>query len=284
MVLVVLSVIFTTVHSTGLETALQFGANNNSYVLLMPDLTPARDEVTVCSWVKRMSNHRDSWQFWLSFATRKNAYELNLSDVGNLYFLQDLTYNTLPNETLTTIDEWHHICATWGFSNHTTFIYFDGELAGTKSTWPDRKLRNPGSLMLGQFHSGYGGGKIEENGYFGGQLYDLNIYSKQLTGVQIKDMFDQNRCSSNMNMQTFGKERIIQWKEILKEEKHGNVTEVLLDCASGWDVLYKDEFYNKEISENLIEDLETLKDLLQEFEGYKIDRKLIEHMKKHHDV
>jgi hypothetical protein len=58
--LLVLSVFLTAVIPTvhGFETSLKFGANNESYVLMMSDLSPASEEITVCSWVKRMSSHR----------------------------------------------------------------------------------------------------------------------------------------------------------------------------------------------------------------------------------
>ena len=282
LLLALLPVLLTTAHSCGHEfkTALKFGANNESYVLMTADLSPAREEITVCSWVRRMSDHRSSWQYWLSYATKNNGYELCLSDVGEFYFLQDLTYNNSPHRH--TIDEWHHICTTWGFADHTTHIYYDGELVGTKSTWTDRKLFSPGSLMLGQFHVGYGGKKIEEDAYFGGELHDLNIYSRELTDSEVRDICAKGRCSSYSK--TFGGDRFLRGEDFLQQKRHGNVTEVLLDCPSVWDVLYNEKFFEREISRNLIEDLDKLKNFLQEFEGHKMDTKLIEHLKKYHEI
>lgn len=280
--LLLLSILLTGALPTthGFETALQFGANNESYVMMMSDLSAASEEMTVCSWVKRMSNHRESWQYWLSYVTRSNAFELCMSDVGQFYFLQDLTRNYSPDRH--TVGEWHHLCATWGYDNHTTAIYYDGEMVGTKSTWADRKLKSPGSLMLGQFHWGFRGGKIEDKAYFGGELYDFNIYSKQFDSEEIKEIFNQGRCNSHV--QSFEDLKVIRWEDVLGEERHGNVTEALLDCPSIWNILYTEELLDRVIDEDLIQDLKEVKDILNEFKDHKIDEKLIEHLKRHHNI
>ena len=275
---VFLTVLLSSTH--GFETSLKFGANNESYVLMTADLSPASEEITVCSWIKRMSDHRKDWQYWLSYVTKNNAWEMALTDVGQFYFLQDLTRNFNPSSR--TIDVWHHLCASWSFANHTTFVYVDGELVASKKTWPNRKLSSPGSLMLGQFHTGLGGEKIEEDAFFGGELYDFNIYSKQLSSADVGDIFNQSRCSSFS--QSFEDDILLSWEDVLKEERHGDVTESLLDCPTVWNILYNEKFFTKKINQDILDDLEKVREILREFEGHHVDEELIQHLKKHHDI
>jgi hypothetical protein len=136
--------------------------------------------------------------------------------------------------------------------------------------------------MLGQFHVGFGGGKIEENAHFGGELYDFNIYSKQLNGADVKAIYGQGRCSSYS--QTFEDNRFLRWEDVLREERHGDVTEELLDCPSIWDILYNEKLFDRVIDIDLIKDLKEVRDILNEFEGHKIDKKFIEHLKRHHEI
>ena len=115
-------------------------------------------------------------------------------------------------------------------------------------------------------------------------MYDLNVYKTPLSSRQVREMFEEGRCSNYSQM--FGESNVVSWREVLREKRHGNIDEIRLDCPrdesdSVWDFLYDDEFYDKVISEDLLKNL-TIFRHLEKFEGQEIDDKLIKHLKKHH--
>lgn len=158
------------------------------------------------------------------------------------------------------------------------------------------KLRTPGTLLLGQLLRGSGVQNIERSYYFGGQLFDTNIYSIQLTAGQVKEIFNDGRCGNSSG--TFGEETFLSWSDILDEDRTGNVTEVLLeDCdhehvhpkeeeeeeeEGTWDFLYHQHFHDRIISNELIINIMSQLELLAEFHNHTIDDALIGHLRKHH--
>ena len=149
--------------------------------------------------------------------------------------------------------------------------------------------------MLGQYHKVYGGRWIQGNCYFGGELYDMNIFSTQLSAEQVKEMYSQGRCANYS--QTFGQETFLRWKDVLLQERHGNVTDVEMsecdhthpteeDTTDGvekkWQFLRGTNFYNKVVSEELISDIRARLELLGEFRNHSIDDPLVAHLEKHH--
>ena len=86
--------------------------------------------------------------------------------------------------------------------------------------------------MLGQIHYSYGGGDINSPNYFGGELYDTNIWSIQMTSSQVKEMFTQGRCSDYSL--SFKDNSFLSWEDILLIERQGEVTErELEECRPG---------------------------------------------------
>ena len=57
------------------HTALAFGKDASSYIILNKDASPLAESFTVCSWVKRMRNERGSYQYWISYGYGTNNYE-----------------------------------------------------------------------------------------------------------------------------------------------------------------------------------------------------------------
>ena len=204
------------------HTALKF--TSTGYILMRPDMSPLRDALTICSWVKRTSNHRsDDRQYWLSYVASANYDEIVISDTAWFWLFSDDTTYTQPTRTT---NEWHQICTTWGYSTKTKNLYYDGEQIGTEGTG-ERKLNTPGSLMLGQLHKGFGGGRINSAHYFGGELYNTNIWSFQMTSSQVKEMFTQGRCSNySLN---FKDNSFLSWEDILLKDRQGGVTEIELE-------------------------------------------------------
>ena len=119
------------------------------------------------------------------------------------------------------------MCFTWSFTTRTRNVYYDGQQIGTDGTRGRRKLNVPGTLLLGQLLEYDGVENIENGYYFGGELFDTNIFSTQLSAGQVKKMFTQGRCGNYS--QTFAEDIFLSWRDILRKERTGNVTEVQLE-------------------------------------------------------
>ena len=284
--------------------SLKFGKDNSSYILMSPDMSPLQEELTICSWIKRMSNHRSDSQYWLSYVASGNYNEILISDAARTFLFGDHTSYTEPS--LTT-GQWHHICCTWSYSSRTKRVFYDGVQIGSESTTSGRKLNIPGSLMLGQLHYGYGGGRISSSYYFGGEMLGTTFFSTELSSSQIQEMYSQGRCSNYT--QNFSDVTFLGWEEILQQDRHGSVTEKNLeecstdhthpteeeetteeeeettenpDNSTSWRFLRGEHFYNKEISTDMISRMTGRLDLLLEFYNHTVDDALIKHLEKHH--
>ena len=204
------------------HTALKF--SSTGYILMMPDMSPLRDALTICSWVKRMSNHYSTAQYWLSYVASANHNEILITDTARSFLFGDWINPDRPPSRTT--NEWHQICTTWGYSTKTKNVFYDGKQIGTERTG-ERKPRISGSLMLGQYQTGYGGESIHSAHYFAGELYNTNIWSFQMTSSQVKEMFTQGRCSNySLN---FKDNSFLSWEDILLKDRQGGVTEIELE-------------------------------------------------------
>ena len=205
------------------KTSLKF--SSTGYILMQPDMSPLQEALTICSWVKRQSNHLDDSQYWLSYVTTANEDEIVISDAARFWMFGDETSYSPP--TLTT-NEWHQICVTWGYSTKTKYVYYDGEEIGTEETG-ESKISIPGSLMLGQVHYGYSG---RNSTHFNVELYNTTIWSTQLAGSQVKEVFTQGSQCSN-NSLSFEDQIFISWEDVLLLDRQGEVTEIVLEeCAT----------------------------------------------------
>ena len=120
-------------------------------------------------------------------------------------------------------EEWFHFCATWSLTNSGTLsAYHNGKLLiqGGGKTEP---IAVGGNLVIGNDCIGGGTGNDGNAAYypFGGELTQLNVFSKELTGAEIKAMADAGIGSSVEK--THGKDRRIRWEDILQEKRYGNI-------------------------------------------------------------
>ena len=209
------------------KIALKFGRDNHSFIFLQPDLSPASEalSLSMCAWVKRNSNHLSNYQYWLSYVDQFDKNELVISDTGRFFLFKG--FSSQPDPDLG-VGEWHHMCMTWWFPSRAKIVYFDGVEVASSTTPKGRKLRTPGTMMLGQLHKKYGGGGIKDYHFFGGVLLDFNIFSKKLTSGVIKEMYAEGKCSDYSRK--LGVERVVSWEDILNTSRHGNVTETSILC------------------------------------------------------
>ena len=297
------------------RTALKFGEDGGSYIYMgFVDFTAMEEDLTVCSWVRRMSSHFSIYQCWLSYVgTTHGTEEILISDAAFSNLLNyDINY---PTDTQT-LGSWNHMCVTFSYSKRTVRSFYNGELFGQKNTRTGRKLDRTGSLMLGNYH--LSGGRAAPGNYFGGELYDTNFLSVELSADQINDLYKAGRCSDYSDR--FADDTVLSWEDIvaLQRAATGNVTYVEFECdnddpteetteetteeateevteestedsteestekgtedSGGWEFLRSKEFYNLLITEEMVSQLE----LLEEFLGHRIDDNLIQHLVKHH--
>ena len=291
-VLILLLVVLLTVQSHEVSyTALRFGKDTESYILMQPsDVNELTDSLTVCSWVKRLSQH-SSYQYWLTYVDTSNRMEIGITDTASCYLLQDWITYTRPARSS---GEWHHICLSWSISSRSKRSYYDGVQIGLETTPSGRKLGVPGSLMFGQCHYSYGGEGIQRRYYFGGELFETNVFKIQLTASQIQEMYSLGRCANKS--ETLKQSTYLSWEDILQVERNGNVTEVEMeecththpteetaeDETGPWQFLRRKMFYNRVISEQLLNDMTWRLKLLGEFYNHTADDALIGHLEKHH--
>ena len=224
-VLIFLALQQSVAHPSYTKTGLQFGQDEDSFILFKPDMSPVSEALSLCAWVKRGSNHLSNYQYWLSYVDQYNKNELVISDTGHFFLFKGFTSR---GGTDLSVGEWHHLCLTWWFPSLVGTVYYDGVEIASATTRPGRKLRTSGTVMLGQLHKKYGGGGIKDYHFFGGELLELNIFSKQLTSGQISEMYAEGLCSSYS--QRFGADLYIGWKDILQLSRNGTITETSLEC------------------------------------------------------
>ena len=258
------------------RTILKFGEDGGSYIYMGDvDLTAMEDTFTICSWVRRMSRWRRS-QVWVSYVgdTRKTG-EIRIDVTARSFLLGSYTSFTKPTQV---VGDWNHMCHTFNHATRTKQVFYNGELIFLGSANYGRFLDRRGTLMFGNDH--YGGNDPSVNNYFGGELYDTNFFSTELSADQIKQLYNEGRCSNYSKM--FTDNTVLSWEDILSHQRTGYVTEVQFECEneddSVWDFLRSEEFYNHLITEEMASRWE----LLGEFLGYRIDDTLIEHLVKHH--
>ena len=276
-------------------TALKFGKDAGSYIHMgTVNLSAMEEAFTICSWVRRMSNHNGNRQDWVTYwGSSQGEAEIIISDSAYSYLFYDITSYTQP--TLT-IGIWNHMCYTFSHSTRTKRVFYNGEQIGQETTPAGRKLDRTGSLMFGTWH--YGDGRAYTGSYyFGGELYDTNFLSIELSADQIREMYNEGRCFNFS--QTFADNIVLAWKDILDQRRTGTVTEISLEACSHthpteesteesteentvWDFLRGKEFYNFLITEEMLSKTEERFAILGEFTNHTIDDALILHLEKHH--
>ena len=207
--------------------------------MFRPDMSPLANALTTCAWVKRLSS--DGYPTWLHYATSSNDHEIFITNDGkfNTFFGTSLDLSRKINPSL---GEWNHYCYTWSTTSNTRKVYYNGELVGQGAT-PSRTLTLGGILFFGHERH-YDGGGTDEWEIFGGELFKVNFFAKELTAEEVRKMKDAGLCSDIE--EKYGRVRYLRWEDLLLEERQGNVTEVDPGCLpwpsveelqSCWDVL-----------------------------------------------
>ena len=124
---------------------------------------------------------------------------------------------------------WYHYCLTWSLSSQTQRVYVNGQLIGSRTTSSGRTFRNGGYLVIGN-DAGSSGSSMSTTYMFGGELYQLNFFSKELSSSEVQAIA-RDKCSGVEK--TYGDVRSIKWEDIISKPRNGNVTEIQSFCAPG---------------------------------------------------
>ncbi|KAL5267866.1 hypothetical protein ACHWQZ_G004794 [Mnemiopsis leidyi] len=281
--------------------ALKFGQTVDDFIIFQPDMTPLQNALTVCAWVKKLSTLSTS--DWMAYSTSSNNHELLFSDGGVHNYFMESNLN-LASVTNPTVGAWSHHCTSWSTSSNKRKTYFEGKLVGESNT-PARTLGLGGYIFFNN-ENHYDGGSRDTSEVFGGELFKVNFFTKELTGEEILEMKEAGLCSDVE--EKYGRFRYLRWEDILLEERTGNITEVSIGCpapeckeekteetepatqpsnetececpaCSRWDVLYEEEFFNQTLSHGLLEQLRSYWNILGNFVGATVNEEVIAHFK-----
>ena len=249
---------------------LQFGATKQDYVLFKTRMDPLEESYSLCGWVKKRRN--DSYNFWFAYSTSTEHDVFHSTDDGYFHTLD--TDAIMRSKVTVELGVWTHWCYTWSFSTRTANVYHNGQLLGSVTTDSGKKVGVEGYVVLGNEFNSYGG---DFKYPFGGDMFKVNVFDKELDASQVKAMADAGLCSDIEEQ--YGRSRFLKWEDLLLEEKTGNVTEIDVGCYpevdeeksnsteececeqessqsfSRWDLLKSEKYFNKTVSAEMVEQL-----------------------------
>ena len=202
---------------------LKFGPTKQDNVLFQPNITSLQEAYSVCGWVKKIRT--DDFPYWFAYGSRDDISEIITTDYG--YFRMLDAKLDLLSKVTNLIGTWRHVCLTWSMSTRTVRGYFDGTELGSDTTPSDRRIGLDGYFVLGNDFDEYGGGFQDRNA-FGGELYKVNVFDKELSAGEVKEMSDSGMCSDVEDK--YGERRRLKWEEMLLKDRSGTVIEIDTGC------------------------------------------------------
>ena len=202
-------------------TALRFNNDGNSYISFSPDISPMTQSFSICLWIKKLQ----SGLYPCAFAYNYNEILIGDSGYYNRVFGSSSLDGQLTSKFTTPQGSWYFYCSTWSLASRTNRIYHNGELVGTQTTNSGRTLQTGQTLILGNYSPGPSGNE------FGGEMYNLNIYSRELTASEVASLSENGLCT--LIPESLEDYRKIKWEEILKLSRSGTVQDIDIDTGNG---------------------------------------------------
>ena len=217
-------------HCTASErslNALHFGTSTNDYVSFSPDMSAFQESFSVCAWIKRIYTS-SSHPTVLNYYHRSYGHEIHITANGRYtYVFNDAGLNSFFGRFTTPTGSWFHLCVTWAKSTATSKLYLDGGLVGTDST-TSRSLLTGGTVSLGKAYWTSSSSYI-----FGGEVFNLNMFSEVLSATEIKIAAQEGLCSRTLQDL---ESRVLKWEYILSRSKSGFVVETDTGCGAFIDI------------------------------------------------
>ena len=255
MSVVLIFAVFSTIASsqtTAHKTALRFGQTTADYIQLPDQIVKYPiTSFSVCTWIKKLFS---------------GSYRPVVLQINNVITLRDNGYNWVAGAKVYLrynrgFGTWFHVCLTWTGKDGRTRVYLDGRLIGTAVTRERTLFGRRGQIGLG--NRAYTA-EINDT-VFGGDLFKLNIYNRELTETEIKNM-SSSMCS--YQEEKLASIKVLSWEDIISPEtrRSGDVFDIPIRCQENatqhqMKELKKNSQYLKE---NLVEVLRRLQKTEQE--------------------
>ena len=209
---------FTIAASDTKYTALKFGYDTSSYISYTPNVNTLTDKFSVCVWLRKLYSGNSACPF-----AYKN-YELFMTDSGyyNRLFTSTSLDGHLTSKFTPTAHTWFLYCSTWSLASRTFRVYVNGLQVGTQTTASGRRLQTGGSLTFGNYYPRSGN-------KFGGEIFNFNMYSKELTATEVAAMYSGGLCTEIPEQ--LEEYRVIKWEDILKQHRYGIVLDIDTRCG-----------------------------------------------------
>ena len=204
-------------------TALKFGTTMNDYVQFSNfDMSPFRNALTMCSWMRLVYTGFNS-RVVMHYHTSSQYLEILISPTGTYNRVVGSTVvDSLDSKFNTPVDRWLHYCVSWSTSTHTIQVYLNGvQVASDRvRSSSKRQLHTPGTLTFGRVFPDTNTAYI-----FGGELFDLNMYTKVLSPAVISRMAARSVCGG-AGVYEEDRYRVFRWEQLLEQSRSGAVTEI----------------------------------------------------------
>ncbi|XP_063689331.1 uncharacterized protein LOC134822303 [Bolinopsis microptera] len=195
------------------NTALKFSDDGTSVVSFPVDMSSLAGQFSFCVWVKRIVPGTNP----VAFAYEESELFLYASGEPRM-FLVDMSLSNKPP-----MSTWYHYCGTWSLGSQTFKGYINGALVVTQTT-AARYLKTSGNMVLGDYWNPNARGAT--GNHFGGEIFNLNFFSNELTGGEVAAMSKDGLCTHV----GFDDYRVIKWEELLTKPRFGNVQAISVDC------------------------------------------------------
>ena len=127
-----------------------------NYVVLHPDMSSVRGEISVCTWLKKRLDMDRTGIPWFSYAVSGGDNSLLLKAQAHHVLIGSGNYFSMHYSTKIMRDEWYNLCFTW--KSGRADYYINGVWVYTGGIHPTGQLPLGGTLVLGQEQDSPGGG------------------------------------------------------------------------------------------------------------------------------
>ena len=204
--------------------ALHFGTSSADFISYTRDMSPFRNSLTACMWIKRVDTSSSDVVF--HYHTGSSRYEILIgSDGGFNRVVGDQVLRYSQSYFQTPAGQWFSYCLSWSRSTNTIQLYLDGQLvrSGKTSSGSWRELYTTGTLSFNRFVDTASPSQV-----FGGQLFEFNMFPEVLSAESIRKIAQGGLC---FDMSEVSSVPVLKWEEVMAKSRSGNVTEVI-GCES----------------------------------------------------
>ncbi|KAL5266194.1 hypothetical protein ACHWQZ_G003564 [Mnemiopsis leidyi] len=201
--------------------ALHFGTTNDDYISYTRDMSPFRDALTICMWIKRVDTSTPSPAVF-HYYTSSSTYEILIASEGEYNrVVDDQVLENSNSYFQTPVGQWFSYCLTWSRTTNIIRLYLNGLLvkSGTTSSGNWRQLYTSGTLWFNRL-----GDRTDSSCcIFGGQLFGFNMFSEVLSAETIRKIGEGGLC---YDIDEISSVPVLKWEEVVAKSRSGNVREV----------------------------------------------------------